>query len=271
MASVNLTGKRRRVDNAASTLSKPFKSPLRRPVQSQASNEAPSATIKKEEEKDSKGKESEAASLRSASSKPDPDPTPTSTPTTSPHPASQTRKRKNPTNTMTPTKPKPLFQADHLVTNLQKQQRALQSRLASLRSDLDTTQQALRIETSNRDTELEALITKWRVVAQDAAEEVFAGAQERVSRMGGMKAWNESMRSQNDTHQMWEKEETENWFGSTEAEGEDVDEEVVRRKEEMLEEMGVEKEKEDEKKQEEEAKSEEEVGSTLMVSWAMKD
>lgn len=52
----------------------------------------------------------------------------------------------------------------------------------------------------------------------------------------------------------------ENWFGSAEAEGEDVDEGVVeRRKEEVLEEMGVEKEREDEKKQEEEAKSEEEV------------
>lgn len=82
--------------------------------------------------------------------------------------------------------------------------------------------------------------------------------------MGGMKAWKESMRSQNDMHQMWEKEEMENWFGSAEAEGGDVDEGAVERRkeevlEEVLEEMGVEKEREDEKKQEEEAKSEEEV------------
>lgn len=120
---------------------------------------------------------------------------------------------------------------------LQKQQRALQSRLSALRSELDTARQALRVESSDKDTELEALIAKWKSVSQNAAEEVFAGAQERVSRMGGMKAWREQMRSQS---ARWEEEEMSSWYGSAEAEGfGNVDaEEVEARRAEMLEEWG---------------------------------
>jgi hypothetical protein len=35
------------------------------------------------------------------------------------------------------------------------------------------------------------LIVKWRLASQDAADEAFTGAQERVARMGGMAAWKE--------------------------------------------------------------------------------
>lgn len=235
MTSLNSAGKRRRLEHATSTLSKPFKSPLRRSVQaSETKNE------------NAEDKESSAtAAPRSATNEKDepntpgltstPLPSTTTTPTTTPRLTSQTRKRKtNTSSAITPTK-SPLF-TDPLVADLQKQQRTLQSRLASLRTDLDTAQQALRIETSNRDIELEALITKWRAVSQDAAEEVFAGAQERVARMGGMAAWREQMRSQ---QERWEKEEMEDWYGNVEAEGVDLDEEeVVSRREEMMEQLG---------------------------------
>jgi hypothetical protein len=46
------------------------------------------------------------------------------------------------------------------------------------------------------------LIIKWRLISQEAAEEVFAGAQERVARMGGMKAWRQ--RSEQDATR-WEE------------------------------------------------------------------
>ncbi|KKK23381.1 hypothetical protein AOCH_003793 [Aspergillus ochraceoroseus] len=114
---------------------------------------------------------------------------------------------------------------DPAVLNLQKQQRVLQSRLAALRSELETVQQALQIESSNRDDELEALIVKWRRVSQNAADEVFTGAQERVSRMGGIKAWRERMK--NDSAR-WEQEEMESWFGNVDVEGADLDEDELQ-------------------------------------------
>lgn len=262
MASVNLAGKRRRAENAASTLSKPFKSPLRRPMQTNATT-----TPKKEEdEEESNRGSSETLSLRNATEeKNDKHTTPTSS-TTSPHPTtSQTRKRKTVDTSITPTKKKTsLYPADPVVADLQKQQRALQSRLVALHSDLDTAQQALRIESSNRHTELKTLIAKWRGISQDAAEEVFAGAQERVTRMGGMAAWKEQKKSRD---ARWEEEEMESWFGNPEAEGNDDDEnELVVQKEEMMHRLGEIKEENGGGGSKEEEKIEEnEVGSSILI------
>ncbi|PKY07614.1 hypothetical protein P168DRAFT_302507, partial [Aspergillus campestris IBT 28561] len=170
--------KRRRLDATASTLSKPFKSPLRRPPATAAEAAAAPHTPTKHEEQPS-------TSTPQAHSTPD-------TITTTPRTAITTT-----TSTPTPTskrKHTPLLPADPALLHLHKQQRAFQARLSSLRSELDTAQQALRLECSTQDAELEVLVAKWRVVAQSAAEEVFEGASERVARMGGMKAWRERMR-----------------------------------------------------------------------------
>jgi Swi5-dependent recombination DNA repair protein 1 len=94
--------------------------------------------------------------------------------------------------------------SDPDILALQKQQRAIQSRIVSLRTDLDAATQALQLESSTKDTELEALIVKWRRISQDAADEAFVGAQERVNKMGGMKAWQE--RSKRDATR-WEEDE----------------------------------------------------------------
>ena len=260
MASVNLAGKRRRAENAASTLSKPFKSPLRRPMQSNATT-----TPKKEEGEEGNRDSLETLPQRSTTEeKNEKHTTPTSS-TTSSHPTiSQTRKRKTIDTSTTPTKKKTwLSSADPVVADLQKQQRALQSRLASLQSDLDTAQQALRIESSNRHTELKALIAKWRGVSQDAAEEVFAGAQERVTRMGGMAAWKEQKKSRD---ARWEEEEMESWFGSPEVEGNDLDEnELVLQKEEMMHRLGEIKKENGAGSKEEEKIEENEVGSSILL------
>jgi SEL1 protein len=139
---------------------------------------------------------------------------------------------------------------DPEIQGLQKEQRTLQSRLATLRSELDTVQQALRIESSSRDEELEALIAKWKKVSQDAAEEVFTGAQERISRMGGVQGWREKMRS---TDNRWEQEEMESWFVNVNAEALDFDaDEVEARRAEMREEAEK-KAREEQKKREAEA------------------
>lgn len=82
---------------------------------------------------------------------------------------------------------------DHQYT-LKHQRIDLHKRLFVLRQELDTVQQALNIEQSKQDAELEALIFKWKVVSREAAEELFGFAKEKVERMGGVAAWKESMK-----------------------------------------------------------------------------
>ncbi|CAG8923943.1 unnamed protein product [Penicillium salamii] len=188
--------KRRRIDPAAA-LSKPFKSPLRRPANTEVppSTPTPKAQV-------SSPTIPEATDVVSS--------TPNAIPAT---PVPTERKpRKYP-----PSTPKPFQPPDPEIIALQKQQRAIQSRLATLRSEIDQAKQALRLETSNKDTELEALIVKWRLISQNAADEAFIGAQERVKRMGGMAAWKEN--SKRDATR-WE-------FDEERREVEHVDEEEV--------------------------------------------
>jgi hypothetical protein len=238
MSSVNLNGRRRRIEGAASKLSKPFKSPLRKPVQGTVDKEKAisNSSIKTEageqerQHVDGKNAQEDRTPSDSIPSKPT---SLTSSSPVSPFPSLQNRKRKPTSNQMTPSKKGIL--ADPVISELQKEQRALQSRLSALRSELDTVQQALRIESSSKDTELEALILKWKTVSQEAAEEVFEGARERVSRMGGLKAWRERMQSDS---ARWEQEEMNSWYGNAEAEGAGIDEEELeQRKAELLDEV----------------------------------
>ncbi|EAW07363.1 putative DNA repair protein Dds20/Mei5 [Aspergillus clavatus NRRL 1] len=263
MALVNLNSKRRRVDQAASSLSKPFKSPLRRPAQQGTEKEEASknmtSSVNSEAENQAVGEsDTQEHSLLS---------TPVSTSTrlpsstpTSPSPNWQVRKRKSIPSQITPSKKGIL--ADPVISKLQKEQRTLQTRLSALRSQLDTAQQALKIESSTKDAELEALILKWKAVSQDAAEEVFAGAQERVSRMGGMKAWREQMQSNS---AKWEQEELESWYGSAEAEDVEADDDQLeRRKVELLGEVEMRKKKQKEG-QGDEAVEDEEFTMDIML------
>lgn len=255
MSSFTPNAKRRRLEQASTALSKPFKSPLRRPT--------PTAKQENTTPKPEEAEESTASSNRTTESiaenaqAPLPTPPPTNQLPTPPHNRKRPPFGQRPG--LTTRKPVPI---DPEIANLQKQQRETQSRLSNLRSELDTAQQALRIESSNREEELEALIAKWKKVSQDAAEEVFSGAQERISRMGGVKAWHERMRNDD---ARWEQEEMESWFGNVDAEGMNIDEDEVReRKEEMS--RKIEKEKEKIKKDAaKEREDEPEVGLALSL------
>lgn len=184
-------GKRRRL-NAAAALSRPFKSPLRKPEPIQDASQTSPRTP------DASGIAQNEACKPEAFN-PDHDLT-TSSPI-----SSQAMRPVRPTNRSALTTPVQSPLVDPELLCLQKQERALQTRLAALREELNVAKQALRIESSSKDTELEGLITKWRHASQEAADEVFAGAQERVTRMGGLAAWKE--RSIRDTFQRdFEKE-----------------------------------------------------------------
>lgn len=189
MDEIHPPSKRRRL-NAAAALSRPFKSPLLKPAPIEnASQPSPCNPDTSGIAKD------EALSPEPLYASPD-------ITTSSPISPQATIKTRPPNRSAlaTPTQ-SPL--GDPELLHLQKQERALQSRLAVLREGLDVAKQALRIESSNRDAELERLIKKWRLASQEAADEVFAGAQERVAQMGGLAAWKE--RSKRDTFQ-WDYE-----------------------------------------------------------------
>ncbi|KAA8651614.1 hypothetical protein EYZ11_007607 [Aspergillus tanneri] len=241
MGSASLNGKRRRAEHAASALSKPFKSPLRRPPQTSGTKEEALRATEKNistvgSVPEAIDRSTKAEQTRSTLSTPIPSCTTVgslSSNSSSLH--SQTRKRKSLADCLTPSKKPLLF--DPEIQELQKQERALQSRLSALRSELDTARQALRVESSDKHAELENLITKWKSVSQNAAEEVFAGAQERVSRFGGMKAWREQTKS---SGSRWEQEEMESWYGNAQVEGADLDDdELESRKAEMLDQYEV--------------------------------
>jgi Swi5-dependent recombination DNA repair protein 1 len=77
------------------------------------------------------------------------------------------------------------------IQNSMRTVRTIESNLMKTRQEIDTLDQAIRLVTSNKDAELDALAIKWRVAARQAAEEVFAGARDKVNRMGGVGAWRE--------------------------------------------------------------------------------
>jgi hypothetical protein len=80
--------------------------------------------------------------------------------------------------------------ADPDVAPLLRQQRELEKQLRELKEELDTAQQAKKIEDSSRkkipdgdiDAELVELTTKWKAASRQAAEELFGQVRDRVNR-----------------------------------------------------------------------------------------
>lgn len=211
MAHLSNPTQKRRLGQASSTLSKPFKSPLRQPAQKNTSDtdeknhdtfQIPKREKREElalssiNQQDTTEHDSNDNGINDSGNNED-------------EPTSNTNKRHKPLplkdySSISPLHLRPklhLLKQDPELSNLQKKQRTLQSRLLALRTELDTALQALRIESSDRDAELEALILKWRSVSQDAAEELFTGARERVARMGGVSGWKRMQRERREQEQ----------------------------------------------------------------------
>ncbi|KLJ06732.1 hypothetical protein EMPG_17774 [Blastomyces silverae] len=224
--------KRRRLDQASHILSKPFKSPLRKQIQNTSAESG-------DEKADVVSKS--IAPIDDASNN-------TTTISTSgqhsphtPRPASAAIKR--PT-TIPPTPPPtmattlsstPSQSAPPELLALQKQYSAMTTRLAKLRMDLDIVTQALKLEQSGKDAELEVLVAKWKTASREAAEELFVGAEDRVKRMGGVKGWRENMRKAQESRARWDDDERD--VGGKGEMGSEGEEEVKRRRAEMAEEI----------------------------------
>lgn len=150
--------KRRRLDATASTLSKPFRSPLKVIPNNQAA--VPNA---KNDRTDNKATSPCEVKRTTAS-------------TTHPSPSNDLEQEQD-------------------VTELQKEYAALSQQLRKLRQDLDIVEQAHRIQSNNQEKKLNEAILKWRSIARDAADEVFESASTRVKDMGGLQAWQKNSMS----------------------------------------------------------------------------
>jgi len=171
--------KRRKLNDAAQTLSRPFVSPLR-------SASSKPATL---------AQHASAANLEYRPSTlahtvqtvcPTPQKLPGLNKTAPQSSASVSRRR-----------PPPAFSRSSRCTDpaelaAQKAITALELQIKAIRNEIDTLKQADRILNSSTDAELAALADKWRLASQQAAEELFGGVKERVCRMGGVAAWRES-------------------------------------------------------------------------------
>ena len=159
--------KRRKLDVANSTLAKPFRSPLRT-----SANNTASQAGETNERRPKQHHTDSATAL-------------------TPHQLrSSTAYEGN-----TPLPPSPIVttkQQDAALGNidaLQTEYSALARKMTSLRQSLDTAQQALQIETTDKSSDINSLIVKWRSVVQDSAEELFEDAKQRVEKEGGVQSW----------------------------------------------------------------------------------
>lgn len=175
---INLEAKRRRLDDTASALSRPFKSPIRRDVDQKVTETGSSAP--------------------DASATPVVAGLPNGAKVLKPISSTTTR------GTFQYCRTYASLKTDAELTTLRRKQTSLKSQLASLRSELDTAQQALRIESSSRDEHLRALTVKWRNISQKAADDLFDTAKEKVERMGGLHVWEQTEKERMRRSHMWE-------------------------------------------------------------------
>ncbi|KAF5868966.1 putative dna repair protein dds20 protein [Botrytis fragariae] len=210
--------KRRRIE-AASTLQKPFRSPFKTPFKSPLIKGSPNT----------RASTAAAAVTTPLSSK-----TPTSYPVVSiPSPKTAIRTKKSFTSPISAA----VINADPDIAPLLKDQRELEKLLKEVKEELDTAEQAKKIERDSKakdkngsgeiDGELVDLCEKWRSASRLAAEELFGKVRDRVNRMGGPRAWKEMQKRQHEYQNNWDQDEANNNnnnnFEDEDEEGKDND------------------------------------------------
>lgn len=88
--------------------------------------------------------------------------------------------------------------ADPEERPIQKANSALELQIRRVQNELDILKQAETLSNSTTDADLEELREKWRLASQCAAEELFGTVKERVCRMGGVAAWREMEKKKHD-------------------------------------------------------------------------
>ncbi|KAH8723167.1 hypothetical protein GQ44DRAFT_710694 [Phaeosphaeriaceae sp. PMI808] len=193
--------KRRRLNQAAKTLQKPFKSPFRTPLRPGIGSDPPSS-------------DPPEASI--------PDPTlmsvvPSQSAENAKHLPTTFRQGQTPVKPV-PVQarvPRPLPSRSNLSassrTLLKKSatKPALTREIMQLRNEMQILLQAHTLATSTKDDDLELLIDKWRTTSRTVAEELFATTRDKVNRMGGVGAWKAREQEGQERQRQWDKEEIE--------------------------------------------------------------
>lgn len=176
-----MTAKRRRLNNASNTLSKPFVSPLK----TADAHKTPSKSRRSDvitASNPSYVPSTLAHTINAASVALPPKPQ-SSRPAITPV-------RSNPVRKYAYSTPF-AKRADPAEQAVQKEITSLELQIKAVRNDIDALNQAAKY-TSETDNDLEELAAKWKLAAQAAAEEIFGSVKERVNRMGGVEAWRDS-------------------------------------------------------------------------------
>jgi len=175
------SAKRRRIDAASHALTKPFRSPLKIPLttytaDNQLAQKLPEPFDTVQPKDGDAGRILDPTKLRVQ---------PTVTPS----------RMKAQSKTFLSPILSAKIDADPDIAALIKTQRQLEKELRELKEELDTAEQARRIEFDSQkknpggvvDGELSQLILKWRTASRQAAEELFTGVRDRVNRYAGMR------------------------------------------------------------------------------------
>jgi Swi5-dependent recombination DNA repair protein 1 len=166
--------------------------------------------------------------------------------------------------------------ADSTIAPLLRTQRELEKEVRQLKEELDTAEQAKKIEAGKRgadgevDEELRLLVTKWKGASRMAAEEMFGRVRDRVNRMGGPRAWKEIQKKQADSRSQWETEQNEPVNEDSDSDEDPaVSEERKKRKRELADQYDVEIESVSERSQRRVTPEEEKNGDDDEFTMAM--
>lgn len=95
--------------------------------------------------------------------------------------------------------------SDPTVRKLREQEHELRRLKRELESEVETLTTALSVLNRNQAANLDGLTEKWRSASRLAAEEVWAGARDRVNNMGGLAAWRQQERERKANSWGWDE------------------------------------------------------------------
>jgi Swi5-dependent recombination DNA repair protein 1 len=194
--------KRRRLNEAAKTLHKPFKSPFRTPLRPGIGSDPPSSDPP--DVSTPLITSSQPARLQTTAEAVQILARPASSQDISARPApSQSRISKPLPSRLSFSTP------SRVLPKKAPSKPSLTREIVQLRSDIQILTQAQTLATSTKDDDLVVLIEKWRTTSRSVAEELFATTRDKVNRMGGVGAWKAREKEGKERQQKWDQEERE--------------------------------------------------------------
>lgn len=231
--------KRRRLNEAAKTLNKPFKSPFRTPLRPNIGSDPPSSDPPDINTPADVPKAADASALSTGNGHSTAAPAPAKRPPSTPATSNPCTAKLALTDPAPPTPSK-------IIPKKAPSKPALTREIIQLRNDMQILSQAHTLATTTKDDDLVVLIDKWRTVSRAVAEELFATTRDKVNRMGGVGAWKAREKEGKERQLQWDKEEREaERERMVEArENGEIGDDTYDRYAEMAEEHTVEKEEE---------------------------